>query len=364
MKAGIDAHMVGGHETGNETYVKGLIEGFKSRTDGVSLAVYNRTAPWTAATSQVSFHRLVSSSPYMRLGVELPLRSLIDRLDVLHMTYAAPIWSAAPVVLTVHDICFVTNPEWFSERDLRVLRSNVPRSIRMAAHVITVSADARARIIEAYRLPESRITAIPNGPGLGAQVIDPDDARSEISGLGLSPGRPYVLTVGNLQPRKNIVRLIKAFEQVTAHGHDLDLVIAGPRHYRAEDAVAAAERVQDRVRFTGYLTDRQLAACYRCATAFVFPSLYEGFGLPAIEAMSHGVPSACSNAGALPEVCGDAALLFDPTSVEAMADALTRLLDDTGLRERLRVAGPVRAALFSWTKSAEQTARVYAGAGR
>src|SRR5207237_4728663 len=132
--------------------------------------------------------------------------------------------------------------------------------------------------------------------------------------------------------------LVDAFRVVAGRGHDVDLVIVGPRHYRAEDAVQAAAAVAERVHFTGYITDNQLAACYRCATAFVFPSLYEGFGLPAIEAMSHGVPSACSNAGALPEVCGDATLLFDPTSVEAMADALTRLIADTGLRERLMAA--------------------------
>ena len=128
MRVGIDAHMVGGHETGNETYVRGLIDGFKALGDAPDLLVYNIGAPWTEPTTHVRFQALMTASPYVRLGLELPLRSLGQRLDVLHMTYAAPLWSAAPMVLTVHDICYATNPEWFSERDLSVLRQ-MPMSL-------------------------------------------------------------------------------------------------------------------------------------------------------------------------------------------------------------------------------------------
>ena len=362
MKVGIDAHMVGGRETGNETYVRGLVEGFKSRPGGVELVVYNLGLPWTEPAPHVRFRQLATDNPYVRLGLELPLRSLGQRLDILHMTYSAPLWSAAPVVLTVHDICYATNPEWFSERDLRVLRANVPRSIRKAAQVITDSKSARDQIIETYQVPESKITAIPIGAGPGAQPIDADEARSEVAALGLDPNRPYLLAVGNLQPRKNLVRLLEAFKVLVARGHDVDLVIVGPRHYRAEDAEQAAGGLSDRVKFTGYIADRRLAACYRCSTAFVFPSLYEGFGLPALEAMSHGIAVACSDAGSLPEVCGDAALLFDPRSVGAIVDALDRLLGDADLRRRLGAAGQERAKQFTWSRTAELTAAVYARA--
>jgi len=360
VRVGLDAHMVGGRETGNETYVKGLVTGFQSRkASDVDVAVYNVGSPWTAADGHVRFERLLAANPYVRLGLELPFRSLRERLDILHVTYTAPIWSAAPLVLTVHDICFTTNPEWFSARDLRVLNANIPRSIRKAAHVITDSQDARSQIIEHYHVPEDRISAITIGPGPGAQPISAEDAQEELKALGLCTGRPYLLAVGNLQPRKNLVRLVDAFKDLVARGHDIDLVIVGPRHYRAEDAVSAAASVSDRVHFTGYVTDRQLAACYRCSSVFVFPSLYEGFGLPAIEAMSHGVPIACSNAGSLPEVCADAALLFDPLSVEAIATAVDRVLADPELRGRLSAAGLARAKDFSWTATAEETIRVY-----
>ena len=359
MKVGIDAHMVGGRETGNETYVRGLVEGFKARPDGVELVVYNIGTPWTSPSAHVRFSRLSTDNPYVRLGLELPLRSLGQRLDILHMTYSAPAWSAAPLVLTVHDICYATNPEWFSERDLRVLRANVPRSIKKAAHVITDSQSARGQIIEHYEVPESKITAIPIGAGPGAQAISAEEARSELSALGVDSSRPYLLAVGNLQPRKNLVRLLEAFKVLVSRGREVDLLIVGPRHYRAEDAEQAAGGMSDRVHFTGYVTDRQLAACYRCSTAFVFPSLYEGFGLPALEAMSHGIPVACSDAGSLPEVCGDAALLFDPLSVEAITETVERMLSDTQLRRRLGAAGAQRAKSFTWSRSAELTRAAY-----
>jgi glycosyltransferase involved in cell wall biosynthesis len=359
LRVGIDAHMVGGHETGNETYVKGLVDGFKATPDGLDLVVYKVGPPWTTGSAHVRFQSLTTANPYVRLGAELAIRSMAQRLDILHMSYTAPLWATTPVVLTVHDICFVTNPEWFSERDSRVLREQVPRSIRQAAHVITDSRDARSKIIEHYRVRDDHITAIPIGAGSGAEPIDAAAAKSELEAIGVSPERPYVLTVGNLQPRKNLVRLVNAFKALVQQGRDIDLVVVGPRHYRSDDAVEAAAGVNERVHFTGYVTDRQLAAAYRCATLFVFPSLYEGFGLPALEAMAHGVPIASSDAGSLPEVCGEAAVYFDPLSVDAIAGSIDRLLQDAELRRRLVAMGASRVKEFTWARTAAMTLEVY-----
>jgi glycosyltransferase involved in cell wall biosynthesis len=235
----------------------------------------------------------------------------------------------------------------------------------LAAHVITDSDSARRQIIDQYHVPEQKISSIQIGPGPGSEPITPEAALQELAALGISPERPYLLTVGNLQPRKNLVRLIKAFEELITHrGHDFDLVIVGPQHYRADEVFRAAGPANERIHFTGYVSDRQLAACYRCSTAFVLPSLYEGFGLPVIEAMAQGIPVACSNAGALPEVCGDAAVLFDPVSVEGMVDAVDEILHDSSLRQRLSEAGRVRATQFTWEKCADQTQAVYERARR
>ncbi len=358
--------MVGAEETGNETYIKGLVDGFSAAGDELELLVYYARSPWASFNARARFEKLFTENPLVRLGVELPLRSLRQRLDVLHMTYTSPAWSAAPLVVTVHDICFTTNPEWFSPRDLRVLSAVVPRSIRKAAHVITVSESARRQIIEHYRVPEEKISAIPNGPGPSTTPISEEGARKELDALGLRLQRPYLLAVGNLQPRKNLVRLIQAFRAlVESQRHEIDLVVVGPQRYRAADILqAAAAPATEQIHFTGYVTDRQLAACYRCSTAFVLPSLYEGFGLPALEAMAHGIPVACSDVDALREVCGDAAILFDPLSTESIANAIEIVLGDADLRQRLSKAGIARAASFSWEKSAQLTLEVYRKAAR
>lgn len=351
--------MVGSHETGNETYVTGLVGGFSRMRRDYQLLVYHLGDAWQADTDRIHLRRLATGAAPLRLALELPLRSLRDRLDVLHTTYAAPAWSAGALVVTVHDITFATNPEWFSPRDLRVLSVGTRLAVRRAARVITVSTICRDQIIEHYRLPAEKVIAVPNAAGPAAEHIEEAAAREELRKLGLSADRPYVLAVGNLQPRKNLVRLIAAFRQVAGTRGDVDLVLAGPKHYRSNDVIDAAREAKDRVRFTGYLTDRQLAACYRCASVFAFPSLFEGFGIPALEAMAHGVPVACSRAGALPEVCGDAATYFDPTDVGSIADALEAALADNSLRDQLILAGRRRQGVFTWSKTAELTLRQY-----
>jgi glycosyltransferase involved in cell wall biosynthesis len=195
--------------------------------------------------------------------------------------------------------------------------------------------------------------------GRAAQPLSKEEARAEVAKLGIDPSRQIVLAVGNLQPRKNLVRLIEAFGRLVAGGIDADLVVVGPEHYRASLVREAAAGLEARVRFTGYLTHRQLAACYETATVFVFPSMYEGFGIPAVEAMAHGTPVVSTNAGALPEVCGDAALYFDPLDVAAIAAAVKRVLTDPNLRAKLAEAGRAREKRFSWRRAATETLAVY-----
>jgi glycosyltransferase involved in cell wall biosynthesis len=304
----------------------------------------------------------VSQSPFTRLTIDLPARSIRDRLDLIHTTYTAPLWSRCPVVVTVHDVSYIEHPEWFSQRDLFVLSRTVPWSMQKAARVITVSDLCRTEIIDHYRVPSDKVVVVPNAAGPAGEPIPEADTRDAIAALGLDSKRQYVLAVGNLQPRKNLVRLFSAFRSVVASGLDVDLVVAGPKHYKAEDVLDAAKEAKSRIRFTGYLSDQQLAACYSLASVFVFPSLYEGFGIPALEAMAHGVPVVASTGGALPEVCGDAALYFDPIDVGAAANAIHRGLTDTLLRTELIRAGHAKERDFSWRRSAEKTLAAYKGA--
>ena len=359
LRIGLDAHMVGGHETGNESYVRGLVDGFAEMDGDCELFVYHVGSPWQKGVRNSKFRRLVNGSAWIRLAADLPLRTVLDGLDVLHTTYTAALWTRCPTVVTVHDISYAFHPEWFSARDLRVLSRTVPWSMRRAARVITVSETCRDQIIEHYGVPGEKVVSIPNAAGPAAVPLDDDMARELISMRGLNPDRPYVLTVGNLQPRKNLVRLITAFGNLVARGVDVDLVVVGPKHYRGDDVVTAARQAGDRVRFTGYLSDRELAAFYERAALFAFPSLFEGFGIPALEAMAHGVPVACSRAGALPEVCGAAAEYFDPYDVVSITNALSRVLTDSGRRADLVRAGQARQREFTWRRSAEMTLDVY-----
>lgn len=362
LRVGLDAHMIGSRETGNETYVLGLIDGFRTVEEDFELKVYHRTELDQNRSSRVRPRKLLASSPWIRLGLELPWRSVQDRIDVLHTTYTVPVWAACPVVVTVHDISYTQHPEWFARGHLSVLARTVPWSMRRAARVITVSELCRTQIVEHYRIAPEKVVCVHNAAGPAAQPIEKAEAQQLVSELGIDPQHTFVLAVGNLQPRKNLVRLIDAVGRVNASGVAADLVIVGPEHYRADLVREAANTMVDRIRFTGYLSHRQLAACYACATVFAFPSLFEGFGIPALEAMAHGTPVACARAGALPEVCGDAAFYFDPLDVPAMAAALKRLLEDPQLRAELAAAGRRRERQFTWHSAAEQTLDVYRAA--
>lgn len=359
-RIGIDAHMVGGRETGNETYVRGLVGGLGQIDAELEIFVYGGGS--LEANGPITRRSLLSSSPLTRLTFDLPLRAAMDRLDVLHCTYTAPVFTTCAVVLTVHDISYESHPEWFSARDVRVLKRFVPWSIGRAAKVITVSEVCRQEIIETYHVPEDKVICVHNAAGPAAMPLTSADAEREVAKLGLNRSRPTVLAVGNLQPRKNLVRLIGAFARLLADGVDADLVLVGPEHYRAELVHQAAESAAGHIRFTGYLSDRQLAACYTTATVFAFPSLYEGFGIPALEAMAHGAPVVCSDISALREVCGEAALYFDPLDETDIASQLKQVLTQPDLRRRLSSAGLERQGLFSWATAARQTMTVYLGA--
>jgi glycosyltransferase involved in cell wall biosynthesis len=184
-----------------------------------------------------------------------------------------------------------------------------------------------------------------------------EDARARVREL--TRGKPYILSVSTIQPRKNYARLIEAFARIANSQfliRDLQLVIAGGRGWMYEEIFQTVERLnlRERVIFPEFFADDDLPALYAGATLFVYPSLYEGFGLPVAEAMACGVPVVCSNASSLPEVAGDAALYFDPRDVDAMADALHRALTDDALRADLRACGFVQIKQFSWEKAARE----------
>lgn len=377
MNVAIDAHMVGERETGNETYTLNLVRALlalpREVTHPLDFVLYTtHPARLQAQLAPVHHPRVRQIRPAaapLRIPFAMPAATRRDRIDLLHVTYVAPPVGTCPFVVTVHDISYTRYPQFFSPRDRWMLSTLVPMTMRRAACIITVSNHARREIVDRYGIAPARVAVTYEAAAEQfAPVTDPAQRETVRACYGLpaaAAGR-YFFALGNLQPRKNMARLVEAFARLRRHGDvdDVHLVIAGKAMWRESEVYAAVEQAQltDRVHFVGYVADEDLPALYSGALAFVYPSLYEGFGLPPLEAMACGTPVICSNAASLPEVVGDAAQLIIPTDVDGLAGALYALASDAGLRAALIDQGHHRAAQFSWRRCAEETLAVYRAA--
>ena len=243
--------------------------------------------------------RRVSQNPYKRLGMDLPRHLWRDRPDLLHVQYTGPLFSAAPLVVSVHDVSFLEYPQYFTRFRSLQLRLTVQRTVQRAARVLTPSEFSRRAILKHYRIPEEKVVVVPNAVASQFRPIEREVARAAIQRkFGIH--RPFVLTVGDLQPRKNHVGLLHAFEDVLQAEPQLphDLVFVGKETWYSRDLHRAVNRspVRDRVHFAGFVEDADLVKFYGACDMFVFPSFYEGFGLPILEAMACGRAVACSRA--------------------------------------------------------------------
>jgi alpha-1,3-rhamnosyl/mannosyltransferase len=284
--------------------------------------------------------------------VDLPRAARRADVDLFHApAYTAPLGGVRPLVLTIHDVSYERHPEWYPYRRDPLRRWFYRRSALAADLILTDSEFSRTEISAAYGIEPGRIRVVPLG--VGAPF-----ANAPIETDGPAITEPYLLHVGDLHPRRNLPFLVRAVGRA-GPGRTLSLVLAGTdrgERARIEDEAA---RARVRVVFTAPSDDRTLARLYRGATAFVYASHYEGFGLPLLEAMACGVPIVATRAASIPEVVGDAGLLVDANDEEALAAAMTRVVDDAGLAETLRTAGMTRAATFSWERTARATRDVY-----
>ncbi|MEF3275301.1 MAG: glycosyltransferase family 4 protein [Chloroflexus sp.] len=262
-----------------------------------------------------------------------------------------------PAAVTIHDVGYRIFPETHTARRRIELELTTRWSIYAARRVLAISHATKRDLVQWYGVDPDRITV--THPGLSAGFGIPTDPAlilETCARYGLSQ-RPYLLYIGTVQPRKNLVRVIEALALVVAAGYDLDLAIVGQRGWLSEPIERRASELglAQRVHFTGYAPDADLPALLAGALAFVFPSLYEGFGIPVVEAMACGAPVITSTTSSLPEVAGDAALLVDPRDTHAIAAAIMRLSDDPDLRAVLRARGLARARQFTWEACAQRT---------
>jgi len=368
MRIGINLlYMIPGVVGGTETYAVSLLRALE-RIDASNRYVLfvNREAeayPWRLGP-HFEVHRtgVAASSRIARYAWEQTMFGREVRrhhLDLLHsMGYIAPLRLPCPSVVTIHDLNYQEIPTSFSATRRRALAYFVPRSARRAARVLTVSEFSRRAIIDRLRIPPHRVIVTANAAKPRAPA--PPTAFADVARRhGIRPG--YVLALSSKSRHKNIARLVEAFSMLDP---DLapQLVLAGHSPVGGEPIYEQVKRTglrEGRVVFTGFLSDIELSALWENAACFVFPSLYEGFGIPVLEAMASGVPVVSSNAASLPEVVGDAGLLVDPRSSPAIASAIRNVLSDAELRRKLRERGRVRAGAFSWDDTARRTLGAY-----
>jgi len=269
-------------------------------------------------------------------------------------THYGPIFVSCPQVISILDISYKHFPELFKKKDLIKLNLWGTYSIRSSKKIIAISNSSKNDIIKEYRVPEAKVVAIKLG------IKEPGKSKMSKKELfeKYSVGEPYLLFVGTLQPRKNIVRLIEAFSRLKAS--DMKLLIIGRRGWQYKEILEAPEKygVAGQVKFLETVTDEELPTFYENAEAFVLPSLYEGFGLPILEAMKYGCPVLTSNVSSLPEAGENAAVYFDPGNVSDIAEKIEKVLSDESLRAKMKKEGFEQVKKFSWEKSAKQVLEV------
>jgi glycosyltransferase involved in cell wall biosynthesis len=371
MQIGIDAHAIGAQQGGNETYIRNLIKALAAIDSENRYTIYlaqpDAAVEWREGFARqfpnFSIRLLPKPTPIVRVPVFLAYELRRRPVDVLHVQYTAPPFCPAPVVATIHDLAFEHLPETFTRRGSLQLKLTVRRTARRAARIATVSEYSRQDLLRTYGLPPEKVVVTYNGveSHFTPDPAGPDEAAAIRARFQI--GREYLLAVGSLQPRKNLVRLIRTYAKLRAErpGFTPQLVIVGRKLWLADSIFDEVKRQPwaDDVILTGYVTDADLPALYRGAAAFVYPSIFEGFGLPPLEAMACGTPVVTSNTSSLPEVTGDAALLVDPYSEDQIADALLQITGDDALRSRLRAAGLEQAKRFTWRDAAARTLQLY-----
>lgn len=363
MRVGVMAEFLGTEAGGLETYTRELLRGLVTVRPDLDITAYTIRDTQLGDLAGPGFRalRLPSESRWGALCVALPRALYRERPDIVHVTSVAPLLCPCPSVFTIHDMSYRLHPEIYPATIRWRLDALISLGLRRARQVIAVSEATRRDLLAHYDLPESRVTVVPEAasPALAAGAAAPDAAEVRAC-HGLAGG--YLLYVGRLHVRKNLVRLLEAYAALPAGLRaEHPLVLVGRRLYDARPVIEAVERLglEGSVRFPGHVPDGDLGAVYAGAIAFVYPSLFEGFGLPPLEAMSLGIPVITSNRHALAEVAGEAGVLVDPTDVGALRDAMRSLLDDPALRARHALAGLARAAEFSWERAARETAVVY-----
>jgi glycosyltransferase involved in cell wall biosynthesis len=364
MRVAIDARKL--HDFGIGTYIRNLLRQL-ARIDRDTEYVLLCQEPDLGVAAQLgrNFRTVLEPSPNysIREQIRVPWALHRERPDVFHAPhYVLPPATRCRSVVTIHDCIHLMFPQYLRNRAAYVYaRASMWSAAHQAHRILTVSEASKRDIIHFFNVPPEKIVVVYNAIEERFALTPSDDAIARVRER-YQLNHKFVLYVGTIKPHKNLVRLIEAFAELRRRGFDeLKLLIIGDEIAKVPALRRAvhSHKLHKHVRFLGYLEDETLASLYRLASVFVFPSLYEGFGLPPLEAMASGTPVVTSNVSSMPEVTGDAAVLVDPYNVESIVEGIARVLNDPALAAELGRKGMARAREFSWERSVARTRQVY-----
>jgi glycosyltransferase involved in cell wall biosynthesis len=354
MRVGFDGRSLGSPAGGVRRYASELLLAFGRVAPDLQLTVLG--APDGVSLPPAARRQAVARLAPTNLGwslVDLPRAVQRLRFDLFHApAYTAPLRAVHPLVLTIHDVSYERHPEWYPYRRDGLRRWFYRRCALAADCILTDSEFSRAEIQAAYGIQTERIRVVPLG--VGAPFIESPAVRSQSADVR----EPYLLHVGDLHPRRNLRLLVRAAGRISRRD-PLLLVLAGKDAGEHPALLQEAGKAGVTIRFTTPENDTELAQLYAGASAFVYPSRYEGFGLPLLEAMACGAPIVAARAASIPEVVGDAGILFEPTDEEDLVAGIRRILNEPALAAGLGQAGRARAAEFTWERTARATLDVY-----
>jgi glycosyltransferase involved in cell wall biosynthesis len=362
MKIAIDVHSLGTQAGGNETYFQQLLSGLAAdSSDHQYTLFYTHPEAMAAVDGDPRFAFMsIPKNPVRRTCISLPRRLKEVRPDVFHCQYVQPPFGRTKTVVTIHDLAHEHFPEYFHPLEALRLKKLVRWTARRAAHIVTVSEFSAADIARKYDVPRGRITVAYEAASRSFRPREKYSCQEYLSrkyGIGF----PFILYVGRIQARKNLRRLVEAYASLRKQGVAAKLVLVGKKDWQCEQLVAKIEelKLQSSVIFPGYVPIEDLPLFYNAAELFVFPSLFEGFGLPVVESMASGVPTITSLGSSLEEVAGDGAMLIDPQDTVSIAAAIGQVLADRELQSQLIARGLRRSAQFRQENLAQRVLQVY-----
>ena len=376
MKIGIDIRMIGKKRTGDEAVFFNLVKNLAAIDNNNQYFLFTDRDPKKDSDLKTEIEKLNLKDNFKVIFVKktnrfcwnfwyLPNYLRKNPVDVFHTQYIAPFWLPKNVklVLTIHDISFNFFPEYIKKTDLFFLKTLIPRSIRRADRIITVSESEKKNIVDFYKIPPEKVDCAYNGVDFSRfnKKYSPDEIK-KINTKYKIPDTKYILYIGTLQPRKNIPVVIESLKNL-----NIKLILAGNRKAHnfdpRIDETIEKNNLAEKIIFPGWIDEEDKPALLQMAACFVFPSLYEGFGIPVIEAMATGAPVVCSDIPVLREIGQDAALFCEAKNSDKFAENISKILNDQPLRENLILSGTKIAQNFTWKKTAEKTLEAYKSIG-